>query len=334
MPISIASISLLLFSLLSLSSPTCAPYTLQNECIYVVGPLVDTVLPLPQDFLFDHFLSLKISNIRMIYVPGCRRALIWYMCHLVFPTCEESGGTCVMADDTCDMVVEQCETVPNVTQFIQCPQKSQRSPPSALFYNDGNFEYANIRAPSLPHDPSVCVENMSLTSLENTPIPVTTCISGTPNVTVTCCPTPFVKSDDGECVVKCMQYAFGEDRENAWSLAAVIMVWVGTAMYAVGLVPNMMMTQWWVYPSVATHCLEFCVLLNSHMLVWASYEGTQEYVCGGSDNGDILTLFFAEYFDSAKCIAQSFLTSFFALGAVFWLVVMSVSSLPIAFRLD
>jgi hypothetical protein len=120
-----------------------------------------------------------------------------------------------------------------------------------------------------------------------------------------------------------MQYSFEESRENAWSLAALIMVWVGTAMYLMAIIPNVAMTRWWKYPSVVTHSIELTVLILLQTVIWSCYEGTQQYICR-SDNSDFVQMI-SEHLSSGTCIAQEWIFVFFFVANLMWLCVLSLS---------
>ena len=333
--LSLNLILILPFSSRSFAAADCIPYSLQNECSFVVGHRVSSLLP--QALLFDSFLALPISDVRM--VPAlCRRAFIWYLCHLAFPSCESDGGTCVISDEACDLAVTECDSYFNVTQFVQCAQGEDRRRSkfsTSLFSSHSSFSPAHdtsfgaqfLRSAISP----VCFDNLTVDYLEETSIPVTTCITNIPNTSVSCCPTPFVMASNGECVLPCMQYVFGADKENAWADAALAMVWAGTVIYGVGLAPNLALTRWWAYPSVVIHCAEVSVLLLSHTMVWGCYQGTQDFVCGSGIN-DFMQAYFYVFLPSSKCIAQSFFDSFFTLSIVVWLSVLSFSTVVLAYR--
>ena len=326
--IRLLALAFLLFSLPP-AECACGPYLLDNECAPVVGPSVDALLS--QQALFDFFLALPFSDIRMVPAE-CRRAAIWYFCHLVFPTCVEGAGLCVMEEESCQLTVSLCANYPNITQNIHCSAPSRHSSSSSHLPSKSSSLFVEERRSQLPSSLSsqVCTENLTVSFIESTPIPVTTCISGSPNVTVSCCPTPFVRASEGECVYPCMQYGFGETKENAWSLAALIMVWTGTVLYIFGAIPIYSLTRWWVFPTIAIHCTEVNVLIVSHIFIWSTYVGTQQYVCG-EEIVDFLTKY-EEYLNSNKCRIQSWMFSYFLLAVLTWLCALSLNISAQAFR--
>jgi hypothetical protein len=127
-----------------------------------------------------------------------------------------------------------------------------------------------------------------------------------------------------------MQYAFGESRENSWSLAILVMVWVATGEYLIGAIPSIVLTRWTQFPTVAVHCVEICSIILLHTTIWSAYQGTQQYICG-SDNSSFLEMYLVEYLHSPRCLVQSWIISYFEFALAIWLAVVSLNQMALIF---
>ncbi len=324
---SIVSASLFVFLFAHYCQSVCVPYVLDNECSVVVSPLVSS--PIPQQLLFDLFLAQTISDIRM-FPSQCRRSLIWYLCNSAYPMCDNvTGSVCPVSAESCDYVYSQCETFPNITKNLNCgvtmscPEQQHHDDP---FLFPPSLSLVDSKRSIDSESP--CVKNLSSSFIDTTPIPVVTCISVGLNDTIPCCPTPYVRHSNGECVIQCLQYGFGESRENDWALASLIMVWVASSLYIFAIIPSLVLSNWLQFPTVAVHSMEVCCFIIVHTSIWATYEGPQQYICGGEAE-DYTQKFFYDYLSSSKCLAQSWIISYFQLAFYSWLFVLSLNTIAL-----
>src|SRR5579872_5605375 len=113
-------IILLFISLLATTQcENCVPFTLQNtECSYLDKTTYYNTFNVSQDILFD-YISLPISDLRMIQPAECRRALVWYLCSQAFPSCTDTGP-CSLDQNSCNQINEACTGLFNLT----CPSNN------------------------------------------------------------------------------------------------------------------------------------------------------------------------------------------------------------------
>lgn len=93
-----------------LISSQCVPFTLNNtECSFLNRTTYYNIFNIPESILFD-YISLQISDVRMIQPLECRRALIWYICSQAFPICGDIGP-CSTDYDSCMQINDACNGV-------------------------------------------------------------------------------------------------------------------------------------------------------------------------------------------------------------------------------
>ena len=192
----------------------CFEYELQNECSsFLSFVFVNSSV---QEAIFESF-SLNISDVRMISAT-CRRPLLWYACGLLFPRCPnletEEEQFCQQVEG-CHQVNDRCEKFGITFDCVFPPFDEE----------------------------SECTERISKEIEKETrnPVEVETCL-GEDGETIQCCPDPFTFDSGGECVVKCLQYIYGERFERGIRITLFILMWFGVITTFLGLFPFAVMT--------------------------------------------------------------------------------------------
>ena len=199
--------------LFSAPSVPCFEYELQNECSSLLSDVRENRTI--QEILFEA-IDLDVSDIRMI-PSSCRRPLLWYLCGSVFLSCppETEEEIFCRQVEGCIQVSERCE---DYNLSLGCPFSpyEKESPCSQRILEE--------------------IEEMT----EN-PIEVETCL-GEERQTIECCPNPFVFDSEGECVIECLQYEFGEQFERSVRIACFVFIWVGILVFFLGIFPFVKMS--------------------------------------------------------------------------------------------
>lgn len=268
-----------------------------HECGTILAQNVSTWLS--QEQIFDF--TLNISDYRMLIEDRapCRRALIWFLCRLYFPMCEDNQ-LCFPDTNDCNLVNQIC----NSTSLLNCTT-------------------LNL----LPLSGSSCLNSSSHLSTEwiyNHPIPVTTCLADL-NTTIPCCPDPFILGENGECVVRCPQPLISDSGEHAFFVISFVLLWIGTVLFLICLIPIVCATKWSVYPNYLIILANAHILLLGHTIAWSSYAGSvTDYLCGGQENNDFGDSI-AAFRTSSTCLVQAWFYLFFQFSAILWFILFSLN---------
>ena len=215
--------TVLLFSLgLGQSSPSfdllCFPYVLENECSSLVGNVSIVEESEQQDF-FDEYVSLNVSNVRMVQ-ESCRRPYLSYLCQLMFGSfsCESSSNEeqhC-LEEQSCLQVSDLC---------------------SDYFQLDCSSSFSSSPSPT-PTPTLDCSEEVKeqIEEVKKKPIQVETCLDGLKEE-IECCPDPFIFDDNDECVVQCPQYLYGESVEQWIRITTFILIWICVLIFITAMIP-------------------------------------------------------------------------------------------------
>lgn len=196
----------------------CYPYTLQNECKYLVNSTIFT--PQQQEDIFEYRMQWYISDRRMV-LPECRRALLWCWCGAHFPSCEINATTNTptltpLCGDVCNQTINfYCQPIFDALGNASILFDPAILPPQTYISTDDNDDN--------------CIQ----TQIDNYFIPVSTCLpEGVP-----CC-TGIVKYDPypRECRLACVEL-FDREDEYALEIFTLVMVWIGFVISALGCLP-------------------------------------------------------------------------------------------------
>ena len=197
------------------ANETCFEYELENECSSLLNNVnVNSTI---QHILFDS-ISLNVSDVRMI-PSDCRRPLLWFVCGLMFPRCPSE----TIEEQFCRQV-EGCHQVNEICEPFDLSF-------DCLF---PSFE---------EEEDEECSTKISKEIEEATEngIKVETCL-GEQKETIGCCPDPFIVDFEGECIVECPQYEYGERYETSAQITLFVLLWVGVVSVFIGQFPLFMMS--------------------------------------------------------------------------------------------
>ena len=205
--------------LLSTPSPDllCVPYVLENECSSLVGNV--TIEESEQQDFFDEYVSLNVSNVRMVQ-ESCRRPYLSYLCQLTFGSlsCESSSNEeqhC-LEEQSCLQVSDLC------SDYFQLDCSS-------------SFSFSPSPTPTPTLDCSEEVKEQ-IEEVKKKPIQVETCLDGSKEE-IECCPDPFIFDDNDECVVQCPQYLYGESIEQWIRIMTFILDWCCVLIFITAMIP-------------------------------------------------------------------------------------------------
>ena len=223
--------------LLSTPSPDllCFPYVLENECSSLVGNVCVVQESEQLDF-FDEYVSLNVSNVRMV-PESCRRPYLSYLCQLMFGSfsCESSSNEeqhcleeqyCLQVSDLCsDYFPLDCSS-----SFSSSPSPTPTPTPTS-----------SSPTPTPTLDCSKEVKEQ-IKGVSKRPIKVETCLDGLKEE-IECCPDPFIFDDNDECVVQCPQYYYGESIEKGIRITTFILLWICLLIFITAMIPLYLTSQ-------------------------------------------------------------------------------------------
>mmetsp|Transcript_32986 Transcript_32986/g.92341 ORF Transcript_32986/g.92341 Transcript_32986/m.92341 type:complete len:599 (-) Transcript_32986:18-1814(-) len=277
-PVAVPLVVLGLTMVFSAGAQDCFAFNATGECSYVTDyPVTLTVEE--QQSLFDNFLALPTSDLRVIPLRACRHALVSLQCAAVygFFSCDGNG---VCLEEMCATAKEECALLgPSVP--VNC---------SAI-----------VLFPDRPdcHTPEKPVS-----------VPVESCLPEG----VECCPTDTLElrafEPDGsrECAYACPIPAFGDAKDRALTYILWVFAFISIFVTILALIPFLYdrRTKTLSYPNHLTFLIALFTTLSAAAFIWAVFVGREYYICK-----DVDFAYFTDRVDDSDCIAQPMIFSFF-----------------------
>ena len=241
--------------------PILYPYVLDNECSVNIQHNV-TSSPEDQATVFD-FISLLVSDVRMVTPDTCRRGSLWIVCNLAFP-CQ--GEDCSVTREDCEYAFKDC---PPSDSTLNCSSFPSEDEEKRRYWGGEEKGWVFDERNGASGDSYwVTVEESS-----QIPNPVTTCL-GEDGDDIECCIEPYTMDrNTEECVLKCPAYPFGETRFKAMTYTHFALLWVATIMVVIALFPLCFLKQTLTFPKYAMPAALIASVLWLHNEMWAVYVG-------------------------------------------------------------
>ena len=114
-------------------------------------------------------------------------------------------------------------------------------------------------SPSTPTNDCQEKVQKQISQVKETPIAVETCLNNSKEQ-IECCPDPFISDDNGECVVECYQYLFGETLEKWLSILRCFFSFISLVILGIAVLPQYFMNNLGLF--LCFSLFSFCIFFN------------------------------------------------------------------------